>query len=151
MPDASGVRGSLGKWLRTKTGGSLMTRTRGFIAPFTRWFVGAGISLAVVGCQNEGRSDAPASSTALAASASSGQPTARLDDATKTNILLRQLHAANQDEIDMGKLAQDKAQNAEVKKFASEMVTDHTNADQKLTDMAKRNNIDLNATPHGPV
>ena len=54
----------------------------------------------------------------------------RLDDTTKTNMLLRQIHAANQDEIEMGKLAADKAQSPEVKRFASQMVTDHTQADQ---------------------
>jgi len=117
-----------------------------------RWFVVAGIPLAILGCQNEGRSDTQASPTAQAAGAMSGQAqTMRLDDTTKTNILLRQIHAANQDEIDMGKLAMDKAQNAEVKKFANQMVSDHTAADQKLTDLAKRTNVDLNATPHDPV
>jgi len=112
-----------------------------------------GIPLAVLGCQNEGRSDVSASSTAAAASgqSASGQSSARLDDATKTNILLRQIHAANQEEIDLGKLAQDKAQNADVKKFASDMVSDHSAADQKLTDLAKRINLDLNAAPRDPI
>src|SRR5689334_7780965 len=124
-----------------------MTRTRGMIRP-AWWFTVAAIPIAMFGCQNEGRSDSP-NSTALAASA---QPSvAKLDDATKTNILLRQLHAANQEEIDLGKLAQEKAQNAEVKKFATDMVNDHTSADQKLTDLGKKTNLDLNATPHDPV
>ena len=120
-----------------------MKSTRGF--NMMRWLVIAGIPVAVFGCQNQGSSDAPASSPAA-------QPTpARLDDTTKTNVLLRQIHAANQEEIELGKLAEDKAQNAEVKRFANDMVTDHTSADQKLTDLAKRTDLDLNATPHDPV
>jgi putative membrane protein len=79
------------------------------------------------------------------------QPGMHLDDATKTNMLLRQIHGANQDEIDMGKVALDKAQSPEVKKFANQMVTDHTAADQKLTDMAKKMNFDINAAPHDPL
>jgi hypothetical protein len=31
------------------------------------------------------------------------------------------------------------------------MVNDHTMADQKLTDLAKKSNIDLNATSHDPI
>jgi len=124
-----------------------MTRTRGFTMPMTRWLAIAGIPVAMFGCQNQGNSETPAGSPPMAA-----QPSpARLDDTTKTNVLLRQIHAANQEEIELGKLAADKAQNAEVRKFADDMVTDHTNADQKLTDLAKRTNLDLNATPHDPV
>jgi len=66
-------------------------------------------------------------------------------------MLLRQLHAANQEEIDVGKLAVDKAQNLEVKKFAGQMVNDHTAADDKLTSLARRMNIDIDASPDNPV
>src|SRR5262245_59654917 len=75
----------------------------------------------------------------------------RFDDTTKTNMLLRQIHAVNLDEIEMGKTAMDKASSSEVKKFASQMITDHTSADQKLTDLAKRTNLDLNAPPIDPI
>jgi putative membrane protein len=115
----------------------------------TTWLAVAVASgtLALAGCQSEGRSDVPPSAMAAASAA----PTGRLDDATKTNILLRQIHSANQDEIDMGKLAVDRAQSAEVKRFASEMVNDHTSADQKLTDLAKRMNVDITTPPQDPV
>jgi putative membrane protein len=129
-----------------------MTRTRGFTIRAVSCFVVAGIPIAILGCQNEGRSDGAPSGTAQAAGATSAQPSGvRFDDTTKTNMLLRQIHAANQDEIDMGKLAQEKAQSAEVKKFANQMVTDHSSADQKLTDLAKRSNLDLNAAPMDPI
>ena len=125
-----------------------MARTCGSRAPLIKWLALAGFPLAIVGCQNETRSD----STNTNAVAASSQPsTMRLDDVTKTNMLLRQLHAANQEEIDVGKMAQDKAPDGDVKKFAIDMVSDHTSADQKLTDLAKRSNIDLSATSHDPV
>ncbi|HEX9295466.1 MAG TPA: DUF4142 domain-containing protein [Polyangiaceae bacterium] len=117
----------------------------------TRWLAVAvaGGALAAAGCQNDqNRSDAPPSST-VGQGASAG--TARMDDNMKTNIVLRQLHAANQDEIENGKMAAERAASAEVKKFANEMVNDHTSADQKLTDLAKRLNFDLNMGPRDPL
>ena len=113
------------------------------------WLAMAAIPLSVLGCQDQGRADTMPNSTP---NDKMTQPSAaKLDDATKTTILLRQLHAANQEEIDLGKIADDKAQNAEVKRFANEMVTDHTTADQKLVDVAKQMNIDINASPIDPV
>jgi predicted outer membrane protein len=38
-----------------------------------------------------------------------------------------------------------------VKKFGNEMMTDHTSTDMKLTDLAKRMNIDLNMPPQTPL
>ena len=115
---------------------------------FSMWLALAGFPLAIVGCQNENRSDAPG---AAVEGANSPPSRAKLDDTTKTNILLRQIHAANQEEIDVGKIAEDKGQSADIRKFATEMVNDHTSADQKLTDLAKKSNLDLNVTPHDPV
>jgi putative membrane protein len=129
-----------------------MTRTRGFTIQAARWFVVAGIPLAALGCQNEQKSDGAPSGAQQTPGAMSAQPSAaRFDDTTKTNVLLRQIHAANLDEIETGKMAVDKAQSAEVKKFGSQMVTDHTSADQKLTDVAKKANLDLNAPPMDPI
>jgi putative membrane protein len=131
-----------------------MTRTRGIIIHAAKWFAVAGIPLAVFGCQNEQKSEGTSAPGAKpeAVGAMSAQPSGmRLDDTTRTNMLLRQIHAANQDEIEMGKAAMDKAQSPDVKKFAALMVTDHTAADQKLTDLAKRTNLDLNAAPMDPI
>jgi putative membrane protein len=44
-------------------------------------------------------------------------------------------------EVELGKLAQTNAQDAEVKKFAERMVTDHTKANQELMAAAKAANI----------
>jgi putative membrane protein len=50
---------------------------------------------------------------------------------------------ANQVDIDAGKLASDHASNAEVKKFAQQMVTDHTAVNKSATDLAAK----LKVTP----
>jgi len=67
------------------------------------------------------------------------------DDASKLREVMGFLHAANQAEIKLGNLAKEKAGNADVKSFADQMVKEHTDADSKLTDLAKKEGIDLNA------
>ncbi|MGZ3871625.1 MAG: DUF4142 domain-containing protein [Mucilaginibacter sp.] len=49
-------------------------------------------------------------------------------------------------EVALGKLAQQKAVNAQVKNFADMMVTDHTKANDELTAIAKEKNITLPVT-----
>lgn len=50
---------------------------------------------------------------------------------------------ANTVDIDAGKLAKSKAKNAEVKKFAAQMVTDHTSVNKSAVDLATK----LKVTP----
>ena len=49
----------------------------------------------------------------------------------------------NMAEVALGKLAADKSQNDDVKKFAQKMVEDHTNAEQDLEGIASKNNLKL--------
>lgn len=46
-------------------------------------------------------------------------------------------------EVVAGKLAQEKSQNGEIKTFAQQMVTDHTQANQKLADIARKLDIEV--------
>ncbi len=46
-------------------------------------------------------------------------------------------------EVEMGKLAAQKAQNAEVKKFGQMMVTDHTKANEELKGIASKKSVPL--------
>lgn len=46
-------------------------------------------------------------------------------------------------EVVTGKLAQEKSQNGEIKTFAQQMVTDHTQANQKLADIARKLDIQV--------
>ncbi len=49
-------------------------------------------------------------------------------------------------EMEMSKLAQTKAQNAEVKKFAAMMIADHTKASSELKALAAKQNVALPTT-----
>jgi len=51
--------------------------------------------------------------------------------------------AANQVDIDAGKMAKSKTKNPEVKKFAEQMITDHKAVNKSATDLVKK----LNVTP----
>lgn len=69
-----------------------------------------------------------------------------------TAAVLGKLHHANQMEIDMGKLAQEKGESKDVKAFGKALVKDHTAADKKVTALAKEQNVDLSAnTPSMPM
>lgn len=50
---------------------------------------------------------------------------------------------ANQVDVDAGKLASSRTRSKEVKQFAQQMVTDHTKANQKLGDIARKLDISV--------
>ena len=52
-------------------------------------------------------------------------------------------------EVELGTMASTKAQNAEVKKFAQMMVTDHSKANDELKSLASKKNITLPTSPTG--
>ena len=59
--------------------------------------------------------------------------------------VLQKLHDANQTEIQMGHLAEEKGSTKAVKAFGRRLVTDHTAADQKVSDFLRRHGLDLAA------
>jgi putative membrane protein len=87
---------------------------------------------------------------ALAAPTLAGTPAARAADqpagtAADTAEVLGKLHASNQKEIEMGKLAQKNGQSKDVKTFGTMLVKDHTDADKKVSALAKKENVNLDA------
>jgi len=85
-----------------------------------------------------------ASAALLAAGNPAERPAAKpLDDAAILGIL----GEANKGEIEMGKLAQQKAQDAQVKDFAQKMVDDHTKLLEDLQKVAQEQNVQLPTTP----
>ena len=56
---------------------------------------------------------------------------------------IRDLAIANMAEVELGKLALQRAANAEVKKFAQMMIDDHTKAGDDLKGVASRHNIEI--------
>jgi putative membrane protein len=66
---------------------------------------------------------------------------------TSPQDVLSQIHTTNQNEISMAKLALQKAQSPEVKKFAQKMIQDHTQADQKVMQLAKKEGVTAEKYP----
>jgi putative membrane protein len=64
-------------------------------------------------------------------------------------MVLQKIHAKNLEEIDMGKLAQDKGSDR-IKQYAQTLQTDHQSADQKVQDLAKRKGFTLSDTAKNP-
>lgn len=54
------------------------------------------------------------------------------------------LNTANESEINASNVALERATNERVREFAQRMVTDHTSANERLTQIASANNITLN-------
>jgi len=63
--------------------------------------------------------------------------------ALSDDIVLRQIHRANLDEIRMGQLAQRNGSSAQVKQYGARLVSDHQAADQKVVALAKQLRITL--------
>lgn len=63
----------------------------------------------------------------------------------KTQDVLSEIHQANQEEIQMGKMAQEKGNSPSVKTFGEKLVKDHTAADEKVQSLAQKENITLKA------
>jgi putative membrane protein len=57
--------------------------------------------------------------------------------------IVMELHHSNQNEIHMGKMAQDRATSARVKNYAATLVRDHTAADQKLMALAAEKKMNM--------
>jgi putative membrane protein len=78
--------------------------------------------------------------TATATTAAAAHP----DDAPLTDAQILQItHTANAGEIAQAKLAQEKAKDPRVKKLAAMMLTEHTDADKKGGDVAKKEGLML--------
>jgi putative membrane protein len=89
-----------------------------------------------------------AAPTAWAQSSTAPAPaTTRAEDASKLERgdrqMLQDLAQGNMAEVDAGKMALEKSQNAEVKKFAQQMVDDHGSALADVQALARAKNVTL--------
>ena len=73
----------------------------------------------------------------------SGMRRTRLD----TEDFAKQAGAAGAAEVELGKLAQQRATNPEVKAYAQRMVADHTKANKELMAAAKTKNVEVRSEP----
>lgn len=65
--------------------------------------------------------------------------------------VVRQIHAINRTEVEMGMLAAKRAEAPEIKGFAARMIKDHAAADKNLIAVAGKRDIDLNVEPTNPI
>ncbi|HEY1905457.1 MAG TPA: DUF4142 domain-containing protein, partial [Myxococcaceae bacterium] len=61
--------------------------------------------------------------------------------------ILTELHAANQSEVDLGKVAEQRGHDKDVKGFGKHMVKAHTAMDKDLQSWAKKNHVTVGAPP----
>jgi len=91
------------------------------------------------GTPNDGRGTTSAST----AGTSAGSSTSRTPTTLTDDQILYVLHVANIGEMDRARVAEKKAQNARVKRFASMMLKDHGEADAKGNDVAQKTRASL--------
>jgi putative membrane protein len=83
---------------------------------------------------------APASKHASAAHASSSSGGSAMPN---TGLILSQMHQTNLMEIELGKVAEQKAASSEVRAYANQLVQDHTNVDRMVVAMAQDSGTNL--------
>ncbi len=115
----------------------------------THWAAAALLSVACAGAAFAQGKD---KSTTMGGGAAKAGAYCPNTDEAKLRTVLAFLHNTNESEIKHAKLALERAQSTEVKEFADRMVKDHTDADKRLTDLAKKKNLDLTMTaPMDPI
>lgn len=117
--------------------------------------------LSVAGCDTDNRRAGSAPGEGGGASGAANPPNpgspgtgagsvARSGDAQLTaqqQTFVRQAAQANQMEVELAKMAQDKAQNQQVKEFAEQLEQDHSQALEELRRIGNQANLDLDTTP----
>ena len=85
--------------------------------------------------------EAPKTEQPSSKTTKSPAPTAALS--MKDKSFMKEAAKGGMMEVDMGKMAQQKGKNAEVKKFGTRMVADHSKANTELMGIAKKKGVDL--------
>ena len=98
------------------------------------------------------RSQSPGAAGTTPSSSSSGQAmtppvSSALGTTPSPSEMLADLHMANASEVDLGKVAEQRAQSKDVKAFGKHMVKDHTALDKDAQSWAKKNNVTIGAPP----
>ena len=83
-------------------------------------------------------------------SARAADPAKTTTAAPTTADVLGTLHEADQKEIQAGRIAQKDGQSKAVKDYGKMLVKDHTTADDKVAELAQKQNVDLVAATPSP-
>lgn len=93
------------------------------------------------GCTSEQKNDSV--EQAQTTNEQKAEDTAMEEQVDDMSEFMTKAASSNMMEIELGKLAQQKAQNADVKRFAQMMVTDHTKASAEMKALAAQKNVTL--------
>ena len=85
----------------------------------------------------------PAIAAVLGGALFAQDPRVRTSLNEQDRMFIQNVAKANQDEIDLGNLAQQKSSNSEVKSYGNTLVTDHTKNQQELSNLAARNGVSI--------
>ncbi len=105
-------------------------------------FVAALFAVSLAACGNDGRNASNDGTPGTAGTTGRGSTAL---DMGERNFVQDQLKDGSR-EVQLGELAQQKASSPDVKEFATMMVQDHTRAGNKLKEVARRENVELENT-----
>lgn len=108
---------------------------------------GAGATGATGTTGNTGATGTTGTAGATGTTGTTGDTGSASAPALTDEQILQIVHVANLGEVEQAKRAQQKAKNAKVKTFAGMMVKDHTDADVKGADLAKKNKLTPSDSP----
>ena len=96
------------------------------------------------------RNNAPSNANSAVIASNNSNASANAPNAAKTNMtgddaFMMKAAQGGMAEVELGRLAAEKAQSAEVKKFANTMVEDHSNANTELKSLATKKGVTLPA------
>jgi putative membrane protein len=97
--------------------------------------IGLGLSAQAADKKEEKKTEQP--------SATTSKSPAPATLSAKDKSFMKEAAKGGMMEVDMGKMAQQKGKSADVKKFGSTMVADHTKAGNELMAIAKKKGVDL--------
>jgi len=113
------------------------------------------IAALITGCSAKRQQPAPDANAAVASPGAQATqaaeakprvthvPSADVSSKNTSAAILDQIHRANLKEIEIGKLAEEKASSDEVRAYAVQLVNDHTNADQMVAATAQKKGAHL--------
>jgi putative membrane protein len=125
------------------------------------FFVAALVAATIGGCSAKREQPAPDANAAVPSPAAQATqaaqakprvthvPSADVSSKNTTAAILEQIHQANLKEVSIGKLAEERASNDEVRAYAVQLVNDHTNADQMVTATAQKKGARLRDSAAG--
>jgi putative membrane protein len=105
-------------------------------------FLSIALAAAVtLGCNSSARHDESAPNPSAGAVGTAGSEESKVSSGDKDFV--KDIATASTAEVELGRIAADRASNPEVKQFAQKMVDDHTKANDELASLASQHSIQV--------